>query len=68
LAARLKETLGLEVELIEGDRGVFDVFADDRLLFSKHSEGRFPDEQEIVDALRATVTPDAGSEANGNLQ
>jgi len=35
-----------------GDNGVFDVVADGDLIFSKHAAGRFPDEEEIVEALR----------------
>jgi selT/selW/selH-like putative selenoprotein len=38
---------------VKGSNGVFDVTADGRLVFSKDEAGRFPDEQEIVDALRA---------------
>jgi len=39
--------------LIKGDKGVFDVVADGKLVFSKYREGRFPEDSEIVDALRA---------------
>lgn len=45
--------LGVAARLIEGGGGVFDVVADGDLIFSKHSEGRFPEEDEIVEALRA---------------
>jgi predicted Rdx family selenoprotein len=31
--------------------GQFDVVADGTTIFSKHEEGRFPDAQEILDAL-----------------
>jgi selT/selW/selH-like putative selenoprotein len=44
--------VGIEPELTRGDRGVFDVTVDGRLLFSKHSAGRFPDDDEIVHAIR----------------
>jgi selT/selW/selH-like putative selenoprotein len=44
--------MGIDAELTRGDRGVFDVAADGKLLFSKHSEGRFPDDHEIIEALR----------------
>ncbi len=30
---------------------MFDVFVDGRLIFSKHREGRFPDEEEILALL-----------------
>lgn len=36
-----------------GDAGVFDVVADDELIFSKHEAGRFPENDEVVQALRA---------------
>jgi predicted Rdx family selenoprotein len=35
-------------EMAEGERSQFDVFADGELVFSKQSEGRFP---EIADLL-----------------
>ncbi len=40
---------GVEVELIEGDGGVFDVRYDDELIFSKKKtkENRFPEDGEI---------------------
>jgi selT/selW/selH-like putative selenoprotein len=44
--------LGIDAELTRGDRGVFDVAANDTLIFSKHSAGRFPDDDEIIRALR----------------
>ncbi len=31
--------------------GQFDVTVDGKLIFSKHREGRFPDDEEIVRAL-----------------
>ena len=37
--------------LIRGDNGIFDVVVDGALLFSKHAEGRFPDEDEILAGL-----------------
>jgi selT/selW/selH-like putative selenoprotein len=39
--------------LIKGDAGVFDVVADGKLIFSKQAKGRFPEEREIVEALRS---------------
>lgn len=46
-----------KVELIEGDRGVFDVWIDDELVFSKHTEGRFPEISEITEKLENNPTP-----------
>jgi selT/selW/selH-like putative selenoprotein len=35
-----------------GDRGVFDVAVDGKVIFSKHATGRFPDNDEIIGPLR----------------
>jgi len=51
----LKQEFGIQPELIKGRGGIFDVIADGKLVYSKHSTGRFPEEKEIVDALRALM-------------
>ncbi len=38
-------------EMVEGAKSQFDVLADDRLIFSKQSAGRFPELAEILSAL-----------------
>jgi selT/selW/selH-like putative selenoprotein len=45
--------LGVEPELVKGARGVFDVVAEGRLIFSKYKSHRFPEHDEIVQALKA---------------
>jgi selT/selW/selH-like putative selenoprotein len=52
LAAELKKLFHIDPELIEGSNGIFDVVADGTMIFSKHQEGRFPEHEEIVQALR----------------
>ena len=37
---------------MKGGNGVFDVAVDAELLFSKHRDGRFPPEAEVVSAVR----------------
>ena len=49
----LKSELGVDAELIGGDKGIFDVKANGKMVFSKYEEDRFPDDEEIVTALRA---------------
>ena len=44
---------GVSVELIRGANGVFDVLVGEDLVFSKHSQGRFPETGEVVAILRA---------------
>jgi selenoprotein W-related protein len=51
LAARIRDATGVDAELVRGERGIFDVVVDGRLLFSKHESGRFPDPDEILSAL-----------------
>jgi selT/selW/selH-like putative selenoprotein len=52
LGAALSRELGVDAELVRGERGVFDVLVDGRVIFSKHSAGRFPTDAEIVQAIR----------------
>ncbi len=52
LAAKISEELGLEALLIKGVAGVFDVRANDTVVFSKLEEQRFPQNIEIIEALR----------------
>jgi len=48
LEAKLKQTFqGIHVQLISSGGGVFEVTLNDRLIFSKKSLGRFPDDGEI---------------------
>jgi predicted Rdx family selenoprotein len=37
---------------LPGGKGQFDVIRDDELVFSKHETGRFPEDGEILTALR----------------
>jgi selenoprotein W-related protein len=53
LEAVLKREFGIEPELIKGRGGIFDVVADGKLVYSKHATGRFPEEDEVVAAIRS---------------
>ncbi|MCO5221710.1 MAG: Rdx family protein [Thermomicrobiales bacterium] len=39
------------VTIVPGEREIFDVWLDDRLLFSRKKAGRFPNEREVEDQL-----------------
>jgi selT/selW/selH-like putative selenoprotein len=54
LAAKIKQALGFESELIAGGRGIFDVVVEDALVYSKFKTGSFPDEEELINELVAT--------------
>ena len=51
MEAELVDQLGVNVELIRGGGGVFDVVANSQLIFSKHKENRFPETSEIFTLL-----------------
>lgn len=43
---------GSKIVLEAGRGGILDVFVDNKLIFSKHKEGRFPEVKEILDKVR----------------
>ena len=45
--------MGFDAEAIPGGKGQFDVLADGAMVFSKHETGRFPEDGEILESLRA---------------
>ncbi len=46
---------GHEAVALEGAKSQYDVVADGSLVFSKQSEGRFPEEDEVLDLLGASA-------------
>ena len=52
LAAELLESSGLSATLVVGDKGIFDVTLDKKLIFSKHQVNRFPLLGEVTETLR----------------
>ena len=55
MAAAIKTEFSLDAELIPGGSGVFDVEAEGERIFSKGEAGRFPEDAEILSALRTRV-------------
>lgn len=47
-----------EVALAPGTGGVFDVTADNELVWSRKAEGRFPEMKELKQRLRDKIAPD----------
>jgi predicted Rdx family selenoprotein len=43
---------GFDAEATPGGKGQFDVLADERLVYSKHETGRFPDDGEVLALLQ----------------
>ena len=52
MAAELKRVLAVETTLIEGNRGIFDVKVDGKLVYSKHKTHTFPAEGEVARLIR----------------
>ncbi len=44
-----------DLTLITGDKGVFDVTVDDKLIYSKAETGRHAEEGEVLAALKALI-------------
>lgn len=55
MADYLKKELGVEVELVQGSGGVFEITANGQLIFSRKQTGRFPEEKEIKEKLEAMM-------------
>ena len=51
----MQDVYAAEVSLEKGAGGVFDVWMDEQLLFSKHSVSRFPEAGEIKAAIDACL-------------
>lgn len=49
--AEITSKLDADAKAIPGSKGQFDVLADERMLFSKQAEGRFPEHDEILALL-----------------
>jgi selenoprotein W-related protein len=52
LAEDIKKELDIEVNLVAGDIGSFDVYVNETLIFSKVKAGRFPESDEIIQRIR----------------
>lgn len=53
MEARIRDEFpGADVELVESAGGVFEVTADEELIYSKKATGRHPEWEQVRDALR----------------
>ena len=51
LAEDLKKSLDIEIKIVPGNKGIFDVLLDDKLIYSKYKSGRFPDIADILEKI-----------------
>lgn len=47
-----------EMALKPGSGGVFDVFLDDHLIYSKKASGKFPESKELKQIIRDEIAPE----------
>ena len=52
MAAAIKKQTQVDPELIKGKEGIFDVRLNGELIYSKHETGRFPEDAEVLQALK----------------
>jgi selT/selW/selH-like putative selenoprotein len=52
LAAEIKTELSIDVDLKPGELHSFDVLVEDKMIFSKFEENRFPEPEEIIEIIR----------------
>jgi selT/selW/selH-like putative selenoprotein len=45
---QIKQTTGIDAELIAGGGGIFDIAVNGELVFSKHQAGGYPDEEALA--------------------
>ena len=57
LLATFEDELG-EVALAPGEGGVFEIRADQELLWSRSQQGRFPEIKELKQLVRDRIAPD----------
>ena len=53
MAEELKAKFGVTATLVKLSGGIFEVYRDDELIFSKRRLGRFPNTNEITDLIAA---------------
>ena len=44
----MKKNFDLDIELVAGANGIFDVSLDGKIIYSKSEQGRFPQASEII--------------------
>ena len=48
----VKEQFKTNIDLVASSVGVFEITVDDKLVFSKKKEGRFPTDNELIELVR----------------
>ena len=48
----VREQFKTNIDLVSSSGGVFEITIDDKLVFSKKKEGRFPTDNELIELIR----------------
>jgi selenoprotein W-related protein len=48
----LKKNFDLDIELVAGSNGIFDVSLDGKIIYSKSEQGRFPQPADIIKIIK----------------
>jgi len=48
----VREQFKTNIDLVSSSGGVFEITIDDKLVFSKKKEGRFPTDNELIELVR----------------
>ncbi len=51
--AELQEAFGATAILHKGGGGIYDIVVDGEMIYSKHETGRFPNDGEVVELVKA---------------
>ncbi len=52
MAATIKKEVGVDPELIEGEKGIFEIRVDGDVVFARKPGDDFPDEMLVVDLIK----------------
>ena len=53
MAAEIESEFGSKATLVPGGSGIYDVVVDGEMIFSKDQTGRFPEDGEFAQSIRA---------------
>ena len=48
----IKKEFGVTTKLIRGDKGAYEIVADNKTIFSKNTTKKFPDNNDIIQLLK----------------
>ena len=56
MAEKLKKAFDAPVDLVKGSNGIFNVEQEEKLVYSKHKTGEFPDEETLINEIKSNYS------------